>query len=107
MSLLTYQEARPWARSIKAQVVARNMPPWFIDRHTGIQKFKNDISLSDKQISLISKWVDAGAPEGNPAAIPVARSWDDGANWHIGEPDVVVTLKKDIQVKPQGSGRMV
>src|SRR4029079_17940512 len=44
MSLLTYEEARPWARSIKARVAAREMPPWFIDRNIGIQKFKNDIS---------------------------------------------------------------
>src|SRR5215469_10649824 len=65
MPLLTYQQARPWARAIKQQVVARNMPPWHIDRHVGIQKFKNDISLSDKQIAMISKWVDDGAPQGN------------------------------------------
>jgi mono/diheme cytochrome c family protein len=103
MSLLTYQEARPWARSIKTQVVARNMPPWFIDKHVGIQKFKNDISLSDKQIATIAKWVDAGAPEGNPADLPKARAWEDSTNWHIGKPDVVVTLKKDIIVKPKAA----
>jgi mono/diheme cytochrome c family protein len=103
MSLLSYQEARPWARSIKAQVVARNMPPWFIDKHIGIQKFKNDISLSDKQIALIAKWVDAGAPEGNSADLPTAKAWDDSTNWHIGKPDVVVTLKKDIIVKAKAA----
>src|SRR5215471_87569 len=82
MPLLTYQQARPWARSIKQQVVARNMPPWHIDRHVGIQKFKNDISLSDKQIAMISKWVDDGAPQGNAAEAPAARVFDDGTNWH-------------------------
>ena len=51
MSLLTYQDARPWARSIKTKVVSREMPPWFIDRHVGIQKFKNDPSLSDAEIA--------------------------------------------------------
>ena len=48
MSLLTYSDARPWARSIKAKVSAREMPPWFIDRNVGIQKFKGDPSLTDK-----------------------------------------------------------
>src|SRR5262245_31979583 len=47
MSLLTYQDARPWARSIKAKVTTREMPPWFVDRNIGIQKFKNDPSLSE------------------------------------------------------------
>src|SRR5579871_2841483 len=51
MSLLTYQDARPWARSIKQQVVQRNMPPWYIDRTVGIQQFKNDISLTDAEIA--------------------------------------------------------
>src|SRR5262245_49360241 len=55
MSLLTYQDARPWARSMKAKVTTREMPPWFIDRNIGIQKFKNDPSLSDKEIETIAK----------------------------------------------------
>src|SRR4051812_22505952 len=67
MSLLTYQDARPWARSIKTKVSSREMPPWFIDRNVGIQKFKNDPSLSEKEIDTIVKWVDSGAPQGNPA----------------------------------------
>src|ERR1039457_1576958 len=54
MSLLTYQDARPWARSIKEQVTRRNMPPWYIDRTVGIHEFKNDISLTDQDISTIS-----------------------------------------------------
>ena len=78
MSLLTYQDARPWARSIKQKVVAREMPPWHIDRNVGITKFKDDPSLSDAEIATIAKWVDAGAPHGQPgrhaAAAPVQRS---------------------------------
>ena len=66
MSLLTYREARPWARSIKAKVLAREMPPWHIDKTVGIQRFKNDRSLSDDEIETIVGWVDAGAPQGNP-----------------------------------------
>src|SRR5246127_2894745 len=63
MSLITFQEARPWARSIKERVMTRQMPPWHIDQSVGVQKFKNDMSLSDEQINTIVRWVDAGAPQ--------------------------------------------
>src|SRR3984893_3237451 len=53
MSLITYQEARPWARSIKQRVASRQMPPWHIDKSVGVQKFKNDISLTDQQVDTI------------------------------------------------------
>jgi hypothetical protein len=99
MSLLTYQDARPWARSIKQQVAQRNMPPWYIDKAVGITKFKNDASLTDAEIDKISKWVDSGAQLGNPADLPPARKFDDRDVWHIGTPDVVVTLKKEVLVK--------
>jgi hypothetical protein len=99
MSLLTYQDVRPWAKSIRQQVVQRNMPPWYIDRSVGIHKFKNDPSLSDQEISMISKWVDAGAPMGDPANMPPPRQFDDSDRWHIGKPDVVLSLKKEVLVK--------
>src|SRR6476646_4120370 len=67
MSLKTYADVRPWARSIKTRVAGRQMPPWHIDKTVGIQKFKNDRSLSDEQIDTIVRWVDAGAPQGDPA----------------------------------------
>ena len=57
MSLLTYQDARPWARSIKAKVTAREMPPWYVDRHIGITKFKDDPSLTESEIATIVNWV--------------------------------------------------
>src|SRR5262245_36619782 len=60
MSLETYEQARPWAKSIRERVITRQMPPWHIDKTVGIQKFKNDRSLSDGQIDTIVKWVDAG-----------------------------------------------
>src|SRR5258708_37185112 len=65
MSLVTYDEARPWARSIKARVAARQMPPCHIDRTVGIQHFQNDRSLSDDQIDTIVRWIDAGMPKGD------------------------------------------
>src|SRR5438067_9344061 len=77
MSLLTYQDARPWARSIKAKVTAREMPPWYIDHHVGITKFKDDPSLTDAEIATIAKWVDAGAPAGNPRDLPAPRQFSD------------------------------
>ena len=90
MSLVTYQEVRPWARSIKNKVVNREMPPWHIDKNIGIQKFKNDTSLSDAEIAMVSAWVDNGAPRGNPADMPPPVDWPDSASWQIGEPDLVV-----------------
>ena len=74
MSLLTYEEVRPWARSIKQRTGLRNrmgvMPPWFIEKDVGIQNFKEDISLSEAEIEMIGAWVDAGAPRGNQADLP-------------------------------------
>jgi hypothetical protein len=90
MSLMTYEDARPWARSIKTRVAAREMPPWHLDRNVGIQKFKNDPSLSDDEIATIVKWVDAGAPKGNPSDMPPQRQFADGSEWAIGKPDLVV-----------------
>ena len=90
MSLMSYQEARPWARSIKNKVVAREMPPWHIDKNVGIQSFKLDRSLNDDEIQLISTWVDNGAPRGNPADAPAPVELPDFGAWEI-EPDVIVT----------------
>src|SRR6516164_9269138 len=70
MSLISYQETRPWARSIRERVSTRQMPPWHIDKSVGIQKFKDDMSLTDDQIDTIVKWVDQGAVEGNPKDLP-------------------------------------
>src|SRR4029077_12159962 len=77
MSLLTYEDARPWARSIKARVSEREMPPWYIDRNVGVKKFDQDPSLSESEIATIAKWVDSGAPRGNPADMPPPRKFDD------------------------------
>ncbi len=70
MSLVTYQETRPWARSIKQKVMAGEMPPYRYDRNVGIQHLKDDLRLSEKEIETIAKWVDSGAPQGNPADMP-------------------------------------
>jgi hypothetical protein len=98
MSLLTYSDARPWARAIKLKVAAREMPPWFIDKNVGVQHFSNDRSLNSRDIDTIVKWVDAGAPEGNPADMPPPRQFPAAEVWQIGQPDVIVSLPKDYVV---------
>ena len=102
MSLLTYQDVRPWVRSIKQSVVSREMPPWGIDPHIGIQSFKNDPSLRPDEVETIVKWVDAGAPMGNVADMPKPREFDDSDRWHIGKPDLIVTSPKHV-VPPEAS----
>jgi len=64
MALVTYEGVRPWAKSIAARIGTRQMPPWHIDRTVGIQKFKNDRSLTDEQVDTVLRWVAAGAPRG-------------------------------------------
>src|SRR5262245_42639003 len=107
MSLLTYQDARPWARSIKTKVSSREMPPWHIDRNVGITQFKDDPSLTDKEIATIARWVDAGAPEGNPADMPPPKQFSELDQWYIGKPDIVVTMDKPYLLPPTGPDNIV
>ena len=94
MALVTYGEVRPWARQIRDRVERRIMPPWHIDRTVGIQAFKNDASLTDDEIGTIVRWVDAGAPEGDPADLPPPVEWPPASEWELaatlGQPDLVV-----------------
>jgi len=95
MSLITYQDARPWARSIRERVATRQMPPWHIDKSVGIQQFKNDMSLTDAQIDTIISWVDAGAPEGDPRDLPPPVPVVTSNEWQavrdgFGPPDLVI-----------------
>ena len=93
MSLLTYEDARPWARAIKARTALRNkrgaMPPWFIEKDIGIQHFKDDISLSEEEIAKIAAWADSGAPLGNRADLPPPLDFGNEDEWSIGEPDLI------------------
>ncbi len=91
MSLLTYEEARPWAKSIRRAVSEREMPPWDADRDHGV--FSNDTSLSDEQIETIVAWVAQGAVEGDPAKMPAVPALSPPGTWKMGEePDYVVQL---------------
>ena len=103
MSLLTYEDARPWARSMKDRVGRRQMPPWHVDKTVGIHKFKDDPSLTDAEIQTIVSWVDAGAPKGDAADMPAPRTFDDSDRWHIGKPDLIVSMPKEFTVKPEAA----
>jgi hypothetical protein len=95
MSLLTYEDARPWAKSIKFRTGLRTrpnaMPPWYIEKNVGIQQYKGDISLSDDEIAQIAKWADSGAPQGNPADMPAPLKFAGPDEWQIGKPDLILS----------------
>jgi mono/diheme cytochrome c family protein len=99
MSLLSYEETRPWARAIKQRVVKREMPPWSADAPHGV--FKNDPRLSQQDIDTIVAWVDAGSPRGEDRDLPAAPRFEDG--WTIGKPDAVFTMTEDFKVPAEGT----
>ena len=99
MSLMTYDDVRPWARAVRSKVVSREMPPWGADPNVG--KFANDISLSKTEIETISAWVEAGAPEGSKPDLPKAPVFAEG--WSIGQPDLVFKMVKPIPVPADGT----
>jgi hypothetical protein len=99
MALTDYATARPWAKAIKAAVVARAMPPWFADPHVG--KFSNDARLSDQEIAIIAAWVDGGAPEGDANDAPKPVAWVNG--WKIGEPDLVIEMPREMEIPASGT----
>lgn len=99
MSLLTYKDARPWAKSIGVRVLTGAMPPWHADPAHG--EFANDRRLSEAEKDVIVKWVAAGAPEGDPADLPPPPTYVDG--WQIGAPDAVFSMGEDYPVPPAGT----
>jgi hypothetical protein len=99
MSLMTFEDARPWARSIKQRVTARTMPPWGADPAHGT--FKNDPRLSERDIETIGKWVDAGAPKGDDKDLPAAPQFVEG--WTIGTPDAVFTMDEEFTIPAAGA----
>ena len=97
MSLFTYEQVRPFARAIKqrtqqAYVPGQRgvMPPWLLERNIGIQKLREDPRLTDEEIATIARWVDSGAPQGNPADMPPPRTFADNSLWFLGKPDLIV-----------------
>ena len=95
MSLITYQDVRPFAKAIRERVISRNMPPWAVDKTVGIQHFANDRSLSDAQIQTVVRWVDGGTPQGDAKDMPAPKKWPDSSVWNFvqqfgGPPDLIV-----------------
>jgi hypothetical protein len=103
MSLITYKEVRPWAKAIRGKVQAREMPPWGADPKFGT--FRNDNSLSQKEIDILSAWAEGGAPKGEDADLPpvpaLASGWTAAAIGG-GEPDYVIEMMKPFLVPAEG-----
>jgi len=93
MDLVTYDDARRYARRIREQVANRLMPPYYYDNDVGIQDLQHDWRLSDEDIATVVAWVDQGSVEGDPADMPVA-DLPDTEDWSLastlGQPDIVV-----------------
>ena len=104
MSLIDYEEVRPWARSMKYRTGLRDkpgvMPPWYVEKDIGIQQFKNDPSLSEEEIEKVAVWADNGAPQGDPADMPPPVAFIDVDEWEIGQPDLIVS-SPSVEVKAE------
>jgi hypothetical protein len=99
MSLLTFKDTRPWVKSIGTKVSNGVMPPWHADPASG--PFLNDRRLSASDKDTILRWVNAGAPEGDPKDLPMAPKYSDG--WAIGEPDAVFAMQEDYPLPASGT----
>jgi hypothetical protein len=99
MALISYEDARPWARAIKQKVSRREMPPWGADPTIG--RFSNDVSLKQSEIDTIAAWVDGGAPQGDPAELPSVPKF--AAGWSIGKPDLVFKMQQPFNVPADGT----
>jgi hypothetical protein len=98
MSLLSYAEARPWAKAIKAAVVSQKMPPWFADPRYG--HFANDRTMSAADINTLVAWADNGAPEGDAKDKPAPLTFQDG--WNI-KPDLIREMPVDFNLPATGT----
>lgn len=96
--LVSYQDAKPWAKLIASSVESRKMPPWFADFCCG--HFANDPSLSNTEIATILDWVKAGAPAGDPKDAPAQPHWTSG--WNIAPPDLVLKMPVAVQLPAEG-----
>jgi hypothetical protein len=98
-SLTNYEEVRTFATEIKRATQARRMPPWHAIPNFG-PAYKNDRRLSDEDLDLISRWVDSGAPLGNPKDLPTRLKWSE--DWALGKPDAVISMSEDWELEAAG-----
>ena len=94
MSFLDYEQARPWAKAIRAAVLQKKMPPWPADPEYG--DFSNNPSLSEREIAVLTGWSDGGARRGDAAVAPEPLQFEDG--WTIGTPDVVIEMPREFRL---------
>lgn len=99
MPLLTYEQARPYAKAIANAVTNRTMPPWHADAPAGT--FHNERVLSDRERETLTSWSTAGAPNGDPKDLPPQPAFTDG--WALGKPDVVLEMQEDYPVPAKGT----
>jgi hypothetical protein len=99
MSLISYQDVRPWARAITRQIAGGAMPPWHADAPLGT--FSNERKLSAAEKATLERWAAAGAPEGNPADLKPPPTFATG--WSIGTPDVIFEMQEDYAVPARGT----
>ena len=94
MPLVTYDQVAPFAGLIEYKTGLRDragaMPPWYVEKDIGIQQYKDDPSLNDKEIAAISTWARTGATRGSSADAPEPLVFDDSLKWRAGEPDLIV-----------------
>ena len=100
MSLMSYNEVRPWARAIKEKVVLRQMPPWYAEGEPG--KWHNDRRLSQAEIDKIVAWVDEGAPRGNDSDMPAPPQFAQGWNHPSGRPPDLIIEAPEMKVPAEG-----
>jgi len=98
MSLLNYAQVRPWAKAMRKSVADRTMPPYSVNAPLG--HFKDDLRLTEDEVNTVTRWVDAGAPEGNPADAPPPLDWAS-KEWWMGKPDMVLEFP-EFTSKPNG-----
>ncbi|RYD84540.1 MAG: hypothetical protein EOP84_05220 [Verrucomicrobiaceae bacterium] len=97
-TLLTYAQVKKRALQLADVTEDRVMPPWHADR--GVVEYANDRSLNEDQIALLRRWVEAGAPEGDPAKLPPLPKFPEG--WQLGEPDFSVQMAEEYSVPAEG-----
>jgi hypothetical protein len=99
MSLLTYRDARPWARAMKTMVLLGKMPPWQVESEYD-HMFNNAARLTQADRDTVAAWVDGGAPEGDPNDQPSPLTFTDG--WNI-KPDMIVEMPTEFAIQPSGT----
>ena len=88
MSLLTYNEAYPWAESIRGELMAGHMPPW--NAEDGIGAFRSRPSIVAREIDTLLTWATGGTPVGNPLHAPPDATLM--REWPMGPPGLVLPL---------------